>query len=90
MRRSLAWLLTAATVMSYLPVSAAEAVVEPEAGEEVVLDAEEEAAEAVSNSESESTEETDGAEGFIEGIEEVPTVDEAAETESESAGGGYL
>ena len=87
MRRSLAWLLTAATVMSYLPVSAAEAVVEPEAGEEVVLDAEEEAAEAVSNSESESTEETDGAEGFIEGIEEVPTVDEAAETESESAGG---
>ena len=87
MRRSLAWLLTAATVVSYLPVSAAEVVVEPDAGEEVVLDAEEEAAEAVSDSESESTDETDGAESFIEGIEEVPTVDDAAETECESAEG---
>ena len=87
MRRSLAWLLTAATVVSYLPVSAAEIVVEPEAGEEVVLDAEEEAAGAASDAESESTEETEGAESFIEGIEEVPTVDEAAETESESTEG---
>ena len=60
---------------------------EPEAGEEVVLDAEEEAAGAASDAESESTEETEGAESFIEGIEEVPTVDEAAETESESTEG---
>ena len=86
MRRSLAWLLTAATVVSYIPVSAAEVVVEPEAGEEVVLDAEEEAAEAATDAE-DSTEETESADNFIEGIEEVPTVDEAAETESESAEG---
>ena len=87
MRRSLAWLLTAATVVSYIPVSAAEVVVESEAGEEVVLDAEEEAAEAAADTEN-STEGAESAEvvdSFIEGIEEVPTVDDAAETESESA-----